>query len=146
VEAAEEVTMSEFVPVTVSVPRSKVPDLLRYAAGLASDPDVEDVSNGSRLSEAAVKAAYQGGVSEYWRPFLELLASESLASRDGWVAWPKLYNQLGLSGHQAAGMLGAAERRLLRQELPYEKTFENGKYKFRMSQRVAELVLETAGR
>ena len=75
--------------------------------------------------------AYCGGVSDYWRPFLKLLAQESQAAEDGWVKWSQLHDALGLTGIEGAGMLGAAERRCAG-KVPYQKAFEEGEYWFRM--------------
>jgi hypothetical protein len=134
-----------------------VRDLLTYAARLAPDGSrpADDRSDAEYLDGAedrkararngfgrnAVQKAYNGGVSEYWRPFLEMLAD-----RGGeWVAWSTLYEGLGLTSRQAAGMLGAAERRC-KGHPPYEKAWEEYEHWFRMPTETAEIVKELAAR
>jgi hypothetical protein len=77
----------------VSVPESSEPELLRFAASLASrvssdddddiieedDDEVFTQSNGNGRTRwgwgrQAVRDAYLGGVSDAWRPFLDYLA------------------------------------------------------------------------
>jgi hypothetical protein len=68
------------------------------------------------------------------------------ANRTGpeqWVHWPKLYNRLDLKKTEAAGMLGAAERRC-KGAPPYVKTKEDGEYYFWMPKDVAALIVELA--
>lgn len=144
-----------FTAVTVSVPEDRVRDLLTYAAQLApagsgpaegtGDNDSLGDSEGRKararngFGRNAVQNAYSGGVSEHWRPFLEMLAD-----RPGeWVAWSKLYEGIGLTNRQAAGMLGAAERRC-KGHPPYEKAWEDDEHWFRMPAETAEIVKELA--
>ena len=94
---------------------------------------------GPGLTKAAVQRNYSVGESEYWRPFLKLLAHEP----EQWVESSKLYNSLGLQDRQCAGMLGAAERRC-KGFPPYVKSDENGQYYFWMPKDVAILVGEFA--
>jgi hypothetical protein len=91
------------------------------------------------LTSDAVRRNYAGGESEYWRPFLGLLADEP----EQWVHWPRLYDALGLKNTEAAGMLGAAERRC-KGFPPYVKTKEEGEYFFWMPKDVSELIIELA--
>jgi hypothetical protein len=127
--------------VTVSVPREKVADLLRYAASLSEIEDASDRVGDSQFGMKAVKDAYLGGTSEYWRPFLASLAHLSLEAEDSWVRWETLHDQIGLTGRQAAGMLGAAERRL-KGAPPYEKKIADGTHWFRMPEAVANLIIK----
>lgn len=150
--------MPEYEAVTVTVPRESVPELLRYAADLAagtlatrSNVDASGEAHAPRprhFSQAAVRRAFNGGQSEYWRPFLALMAHHSLIAADteadGWVEWATLHDGVGLTDRQAAGMLGAAERRL-KGLPPYEKAYEDGKLWFRMEKAVADLVINLAG-
>ena len=101
-------------------------------------PKVEPES----LTEEEVRAAYSGGTSAYWRPFLDLLARQSQAADNGWVKWSQLHDALGLTGIQGAGMLGAAERDA--REGPLRKAFEEGEHWFRMPPRLADQVLAIA--
>ena len=141
-----------FTTVTVSVPEGKEADLLRYAASLAtggaseiaeasSEPEQE---NGDRRrwgwGRRSVRDAYLGGVSDVWRPFLEYLADRP----DEWVGWPDLCEHIGQTPQQAAGMLGAAERRCGGRP-PYEKKWEGSVRYFRMPESVAEVIQEIRG-
>jgi hypothetical protein len=144
--------MSELANVNVSVPKHRIPELYAYAARL-NIPDADDAEFGwddaadekkpirakSGFGKAAVRRAYMGGVSDYWRPFLDHLADNP----DKWVAWKDLYTVIGMTDRQAAGMLGAAERRC-KGKPPYEKLHEDGEYWFRMPAPVAALVTEFA--
>ncbi len=140
---------STFVPVTVSVPEDCVSDVYSYVARLIAgraggDPSIGDaedrkarVRNG--FGPNAVRSAYVGGVSEHWKPFLETLAR----TPDTWVAWTELYEGLGLTNRQAAGMLGAAERRC-KGHPPYEKASDHDDHWFRMPGAIADIVNELA--
>lgn len=137
------------VAVSVSVPEEAAADLLRYAATLCEggvptdDVDVEEGENGHRapwgMGRARVRSAYQGGVSDYWRPFLEYLAERP----NEWVAWSELHDAVGMTAREASGMLGAAERRC-GGRLPYQKRWNQQVREFRMPQRVADIVAELA--
>lgn len=139
------------VTVTVTVPEENVADLLRHAAALIegdaderiqwTDPEVNG-GGGTRwgFGRAAVRKAYQGGTSDYWRPFLEYLASRP----DEWVTSEEAAEAVGLDISQLPGMLGAAERRC-RQRPPYEKQWDaSGHREFLMPERVAVTVQEVA--
>jgi hypothetical protein len=150
-------TLVEF---TTTVPKSRVGELAAFAATLYGPPptaasatpalpdarlDGEHVhpdalyAAGPGLTSDAVRRNYAGGDSEYWRPFLKLLAHEP----EQWVHWPKLYGALGLKNTEAAGMLGAAERRC-KGFPPYVKSKDEGEYYFWMPKDVAELIIELA--
>jgi hypothetical protein len=151
-------TLVEF---TTTVPKSRVGDLAKYAASLYGPPAAAAavtpvalearVDNGKGVSDDALKAAgpglteeavrrnYTGGDSEYWRPFLKLLAHEPAQ----WVHWPKLHNALGLKNTEAAGMLGAAERRC-KGFPPYVKSKDEGEHYFWMPSDTAELIIQLA--
>ena len=85
----------------------------------------------------AVRRAFFGGTSEYWKPFLLAIAKRSGERVD----WRTLCDEIGLSPKEASGMLGAAERRCKKQP-PYDKVLEDGVYWFRMPSHVAKLVEE----
>jgi hypothetical protein len=87
-----------------------------------------------------VRRNYLGGVSDYWRPFLEELA----AHPDEWLSWQQLCGAIDLPPRKASGMLGAAERRC-KQLPPYEKAIEDGEYWFRMPASVADVIRSLAG-
>lgn len=125
-----------YVSITVSVPEERVGELLSYAAGLALAVAVQpsapiqaprDDPN-ERLAEA-----YLGGISDYWRPFLDYLADRP----DQWVPWSDLCTHIELSAQQASGMLGAAERRCGK-PLPYEKKWKRRVRYFYMPASIAE--------
>jgi len=149
------------VTVSVTVPRAQVADLMRYAARLWAPGDGQALKRegaparnghardgeGTGVTQAAlaaaapglaadaVAAAYRGGTSEHWRPFLKLLAHQP----DTWVPWASLYGALGLTDRQCAGMLGAAERRC-KGFPPYVKSAEGELYYFYMPSAVAAIV------
>jgi len=154
----------DILNVSVPVPKDRVRDLLSYAATLhsgaadgspvtAGDPAAQTEARtndgqgvtldalraaGPGLTETAVRRNYQGGESEYWRPFLKLLAQQP----EQWVPWESLYGALGLTDRQCAGMLGAAERRC-KGYPPYIKAYDGG-YFFWMPKDVADAVIELA--
>jgi hypothetical protein len=120
--------------VTVTVPEDTLFLLRRYATQLCAGGG-HDAVRGQGETEAltqgdpdAVRCAYLGGNSENWRPFLDHLAD----SPGVWVDWPELCDIIGLTPNQAAGMLGAAERRC-KGAVPYEKRESRGVRYFRMS-------------
>ena len=143
------------VEFTTTVPKGRVGELAAFAATLFGAPptapatpalldaklDGEGVhpdalhAAGPGLTTDAVRRNYAGGDSEYWRPFLKLLAHEP----ESWVHWPTLYSALGLKNTEAAGMLGAAERRC-KGFPPYVKSKEDGEYYFWMPKDVSELI------
>lgn len=128
----------EYQNVTVTVPVTRVGDLLAYAADLArsSDDDERESAGGARpLSPAAVRMAYLGGKSGHWRPFIDVLVDQP----DEWVEWLELCERIGLRPPQAAGMLGAAERRCGMRP-PYEKRQIGGVIYFRVSSEIAEII------
>lgn len=148
------------VEFTITVPKSRVGELAAFAATLFGPPptaapappalpdaklDGEGVhpdalhAAGPGLTSDAVRRNYAGGDSEYWRPFLKLLAHEP----EHWVHWPKLYDALALKNTEAAGMLGAAERRC-KGYPPYVKSKEDGEYYFWMPKDVSELINQLA--
>ncbi|MEV0392154.1 hypothetical protein [Polymorphospora rubra] len=144
--------MTELVQLNVSVPADRVSDLYAFVAslhgpvGAAEVPVVEDkdapVSQDAAagFGEETVRKNYLGGVSEYWRPFLERLAQEP----DEWVSWTVLCEAIDLPRRQASGMLGAAERRCNGYP-PYEKGgYSEGDHWFRMPGNVAEIVKRLA--
>jgi hypothetical protein len=90
---------------------------------------------------AAVKKNYLGGISDYWRPFLQELA----ANPDEWLSWQDLCEAIELEPNRASGMLGAAERRC-KLLPPYEKAYEDNTYWFRMPKDVADVVTELAAK
>lgn len=147
--------MSELVTVSVTIPSTRLQDLYTYAATLHTQEQAPPVNTPEELGTkdepkqraaagfgaATVKKSYLGGVSDYWRPFLQ-----ELAKRPGeWVSWEDLYTAINLEPNQAAGMLGAAERRC-KLLPPYEKAYEDYTYWFRMPTSVAEIVTELAAK
>lgn len=112
--------MSDLVTASVTVPSHSLPDLYTFVAGLNSAAQ-EPVNTGEQrgtkdepkqraaagFGAATVKKNYLGGVSDYWRPFLDELA----AHPDEWVSWGDLCEAVDLEPTRASGMLGAAERR-----------------------------------
>jgi hypothetical protein len=140
--------MSRLVNITLSVPEDKVSEAYSYAAQLNSGSNsngTAEVANGNsvrrerRFSRAAVQRAYYGGESEYWQPFLNEMAKHP----DEDVLWDDLCAAIGLTGRQAAGMIGAAERRL-KGNPPYDKYKSGGQHWFNMPGAVAEIVEEYA--
>ena len=133
-----------FVSVTVTVPEEHVADVLRYAAELA-EYDAEPAPNERRrgtphgFGREAVRKAYLGGSSEYWRPWLEHLAD----SPDEWLSGPEIAQAIGMDSAAVPGMLGAAERRC-RQRPPYEKRWVDGHREFLMPASAAEIIRELA--
>ena len=121
----------DFQVVSVSVPTSRVADLLAFAAELARGTDIVEPSR----SPVGIREAYLGGESKRWRPFLDILVSEP----GKWFEWHDLCRQIDFTPSQAAGMLGAAERRC-RQNTPYEKKHEGGKQYFRVTSDVADII------
>lgn len=133
----------ELTTVTLSVPTDRVADIYAFASTLYSKNSTDAPSSDQGAGDfdrEAIRRAYEGGVSEYWRPFLRLLAHQA----NEWVAWGDLCDGIGMTRTQAAGMLGAAERRCAG-DLPYEKSGYTEKgYWFRMSGQAAEVVLGLA--
>lgn len=128
----------EYQNVTVTVPVTRVSDLLAFAADLAraSEDDLPESARAPRpLSPVAVRLAYLGGKSEHWRPFIDVLVDQP----DEWVEWLALCERIGLRPPQAAGMLGAAERRCGMRP-PYEKRQVGGVIYFRVSSEIAEII------
>ena len=131
----------EFQNVTVTVPVTRVGDLLAYAADLARSQDEDERERAyaaQPMSPAAVRMAYLGGKSDHWRPFIDALVSQP----DEWVEWLRLCDTIGLRPPQAAGMLGAAERRCGMRP-PYEKRQMGGVIYFRVSSEVAAIIRDT---
>lgn len=147
--------MSNLSTVSVTVPGSTLSDLYAFVASLhtnAEEPPTgteEEAAgkDGPRQRASAgfgagtVRKNYLGGVSDYWRPFLEKLA----AHPDEWLSWDHLCEAIGMSNRQAAGMLGAAERRCKRLP-PYQKAYEDGEHWFLMPSDVAHVVKELASK
>lgn len=147
--------MTGLTTVTVTVPNSTVGDLYAFVATLhtssAEPPAATDEDLGSKdaprpraaagFGAATVRKNYLGGVSNYWRPFLEELATQP----DKWVAWTDLCEAIDLEPKRASGMLGAAERRC-KLLPPYEKVDEDGEHWFRMPGSVAEVITDLAGK
>ena len=144
--------VTELVQLSISVPADRVSDLYAFVATLHSPIGSEEVSKvddkdapvsqraAAGFGKATVRKNYLGGVSDYWRPFLERLAQEP----DEWVSWTDLCEAVGLTPRQASGMLGAAERRCNLYP-PYEKTgYTEGDHWFRMPKDVAEIIKELA--
>lgn len=144
--------MTELVSITVSIPANTVQDLYGYVAGLhapaepvaATTETLGDKTEPKKRAQAGfgvntVRKHYKGGVSDYWRPFLEELADHP----GEWCEWEALCEAVGLTPRQASGMLGAAERRC-KLLPPYEKAYEDGQYWFRMPQTVADIIKELA--
>lgn len=126
----------DYQNVTVTVPATRVGDLLSYAADLArsvEEPSSRRTVDG--VDQEAVRKAYLGGESVRWRPFLEVLAS----SPGEWVDWHYLCERINFTPARAAGMLGAAERRC-HQKPPYEKKQEREQLLFRMPAGAAEVI------
>lgn len=86
-----------------------------------------------------VRAAYAGGISERWRPFLKFLARHA----DQWMTVSQVSEELACTPQQVVGMLGAAERRC-GQAPPYEKKGPSGHRQFRMRARDAKWILDLA--
>lgn len=139
--------MTEMVTVSVTVPVQSVSDLYQYAGDLVASSG-GDAANGSGaggkrwgFGKSAVRKAYNGGQSDYWRPFLEAMAAEA----GEWVSWPDLCEAIGLSPKEASGMIGAAERRC-KGRPPYEKVWEGGVRYFRMPVDVADVIKDLASK
>ncbi|MEU8015953.1 hypothetical protein AB0B74_08300 [Micromonospora parva] len=145
--------MPELVQLNISVPADRVSDLYAFVAtlhgpiGAEEVPKVDDkdapVSQraAAGFGKATVRKNYLGGVSDYWRPFLDHLAQEP----GEWVSWTELCDAIGLTPRQASGMLGAAERRCNGYP-PYEKSgYTEGDHWFRMPKDVAEIIKELSG-
>lgn len=135
-----------FVTVTVTVPEEHVADMLRYAAELTESESEALTGSGERkratphgFGREAVRKAYLGGSSEFWRPWLEHLASNP----DEWLSGPEIAEGVDMDPAAVPGMLGAAERRC-RQRPPYEKRWMDGHREFLMPESVAEIIRELA--
>ena len=145
--------MNELITVSVTIPASSASDFYAYVATLhatgeeppvATEEDLGTKDQPKRRAAAGfgastVRKNYLGGVSAYWRPFLDELA----AHPDEWVAWGKLCEAIDLEPARAAGMLGAAERRC-KLLPPYEKAWDEGQHWFRMPKSVADVVKDLA--
>ena len=134
-----------YVTVTVTVPEEFVSDVLRHAADLAEPEDEAGQAERRRgtphgFGREAVRRAYEGGESDYWRPWLEHLADHP----DEWFSGPDIAEAIGMRADAVAGMLGAAERRC-KQRPPYEKQWVNGHREFLMPESVARVIRELAG-
>ena len=146
--------MDELTTVSVTVPSGTVGELCAFVATLHASSEEAAVATGEDLGTkdapkqraaagfgaATVRKNYLGGVSSYWRPFLEELATQP----DEWVAWTQLCEAIDLEPNRASGMLGAAERRC-KLLPPYEKAYEDGEHWFRMPKSVAEVITDLAG-
>jgi hypothetical protein len=133
-----------YITVTVTVPEEHVADVLRYAAGLA-ESEAQTQGEPRRgtprgFGREAVRNAYFGGSSDYWRPWLEYLADNP----DEWLSGPAIAQAIDMDPAAVPGMLGAAERRC-RQWPPYEKRWVDGRREFLMPGYVAETIHELAG-
>ncbi|MBN9101470.1 MAG: hypothetical protein J0I49_25685 [Pseudonocardia sp.] len=130
--------------VSVSVPTERVGDLLAFAAELArsenSGPQDEIALKSAEQSAVGIREAYLGGESIRWRPFLDILVRQP----GEWVEWTELCRLIDFKPAQAAGMLGAAERRC-RHNTPYEKKTIRGKQYFRVTAEVAAIISEVSG-
>jgi hypothetical protein len=146
--------VSNLVNINVSVPEEHVADVYAYVASLINGtatpagaakegsetpPPKAAKRAPSGFGSATVRKNYLGGKSDYWRPFLEVLADHP----DEWVEWSELCKAIGLSNQQTAGMLGAAERRC-KLKPPYWKAYEEGTYWFQMPTAVADIVRDLA--
>lgn len=129
----------DLLTVTLRVPPDRVADVRAFAAALhrqerAAPALRTDTPEGR--DDDAVRCAYLGGQSEAWRPFLQILAHHS----DQWVSWRFLCHAVDRTPSQAAGMLGAAERRC-KQYPPYEKSgWTEGDRWFRMPEHAAAVI------
>lgn len=145
----------DLVEVTIKIPSSTVGDVYAFAATLhtsdeeppttdeeeATPKDAPKQRAAAGFGAATVRKNYLGGYSDYWRPFLVELADHA----GEWVEWTDLCDAVGLTPRQAAGMIGAAERRCKKLP-PYEKAYEDGQHWFRMPTEVAEVVKELGGK
>ena len=145
---------AQLVQINVSVPEDRVADVYTFVAALISgspvpDPlDAPEVPQGKEkvgraangFGKATVKRNYFGGVSEYWRPFLEALAAQP----DEWVAWKELCEEIELDPKKASGMLGAAERRCKGYPPYYKSGYTEGDHWFLMTAEVAAMIKEFA--
>ncbi len=109
-------------------------ELLAYAASLwTSDRPAVGADN------SAIREAYEGGESDYWRPFLLHLAKHA----DQWVRLSDAFAAVGLTSPEGTGMLGAAERRC-GSHVPYNKRWREGKRDFQMDGVTAAIILGLA--
>jgi hypothetical protein len=122
------------VDVHVTIPEGTESELLTFAASLWGTEAAVAADD-----ETICREAYEGGTSEYWRPFLIHLAKHA----DEWVPLEGAFKAAGLTTPKGIGMLGAAERRC-GAGLPYEKRWKGGKREFRMNARAAGVVLSLA--
>jgi hypothetical protein len=123
------------IDVHVTVPEGTVSELLAFAAslwGAEADP--------SKGDEVRIREAYEGGESEYWRPFLVYLAEHA----DQWVRLSDAFAAVSLTSSEGTGMLGAAERRCGAAGVPYAKRWRAGKRDFCMNAATAKVVLSLA--
>lgn len=101
------------------------------AGGATSEREERDMSE-------VVREAYLGGDSRVQRPFLHLLAQRA----GEWVPSEDVIEEIDRTPTQYRGAMGAFERRLGTDRLPYEKRWHEDRRWYRMSAQVAELVNE----
>jgi hypothetical protein len=136
------------ITVSVSVPEERVQELLSFAAELWTPQVVQPgpthtpVVEASATSGSRVRRAFEGGVSDYWRPFLVFVARRP----EQWVVMSEGFDAVGLSVQQGVGMIGAAERRCQGDGyMPYEKRWgRDGRAEVRMNADVAQEILRLA--
>src|SRR5947209_2732123 len=117
--------MPDLIDVHAAIPKDRAQDYYAFVAGLhASGKGTQTPPNEGgngipserRFSRAAVRRAYEGGESENFSVFLELLAEHP----DEEVPWTDLCAGLEMDGKTASGLIGAAAKRL-KGKMPYNR-------------------------
>jgi hypothetical protein len=140
--------VQSMVYVTTAVPvaslaefHSAVAEILAVSgSGTASAADVGGATSEreERDMSEVVREAYLGGDSRVQRPFLHLLAQRA----GEWVPSEDVIEEIDRTPAQYRGAMGAFERRLGTDSLPYEKRWHGDRRWYRMSAEVAEMVTE----
>lgn len=137
--------MSEsYVQVSIAVPFEALSAFHRAVADVLSDYALAEREGDTAqeyavgLDREAIEDAYSGGDSRVQRPLLDYLAGHA----GEWVPSDGVMEAIDREPAQYRGAMGAFERRVGADRLPYEKDWRQGKRWYRMPEEVAEIVNE----